>query len=98
MRQHLRTNDDIQSFVRQVDIGPFSVDLATNRVIRDGIELALRPQAFRALKALIQNRGQYVDYEGMIAEAWDGTVVSKHTVDVTVGEVKIGRASCRERV
>jgi len=24
----------------------------------------------------------------MIAEAWDGTFVSKHTVDVTVGEVK----------
>ena len=88
MRQHLRTNDDIQSFVRQVDIGPFSVDLATNRVLRDGAELALRPQAFRALKALIQNRGQYVDYQGMIAEAWDGTFVSKHTVDVTVGEVK----------
>ena len=24
----------------------------------------------------------------MIAEAWDGTLVSQHTVDVTVGEVK----------
>ena len=88
MRQHLRSNADMQSYMQQVEIGPFSVDLATNRLIRDGIELALRPQAFRALKALIQNRGQYVDYEGMIAEAWDGTVVSKHTVDVTVGEVR----------
>jgi tetratricopeptide (TPR) repeat protein len=40
------------------------------------------------LKTLIQNRGQYVDYEHMIIEAWDGIVVSRHTVDVTVGEVK----------
>jgi tetratricopeptide (TPR) repeat protein len=40
------------------------------------------------LRTLIQNRGQYVDYEHMIAEAWEGTVVSRHTVDVTVGEVR----------
>jgi tetratricopeptide (TPR) repeat protein len=74
--------------MQEVEIGPFSVDLATCQLLRDGVELGLRPQAFRALKALIQNRGQYVDYERMIAEAWDGTVVSKHTVDVTVGEVR----------
>lgn len=74
--------------VQEVEVGPFLVDLTTGRVQRDGIELALRPQAFRAFKTLIQNSGLYVDYDRMIAEAWDGTVVSRHTVDVTVGEVK----------
>ena len=33
-------------------------------------------------------RGDFVGYEQMIREAWGGTVVSKHTVAVTVGEVK----------
>lgn len=74
--------------VQEVEVGPFLVDLTTGRVQRDGIELTLRPQAFRALKTLIQNSGLYVDYDRMIAEAWDGIVVSRHTVDVTVGEVK----------
>jgi DNA-binding winged helix-turn-helix (wHTH) protein len=74
--------------IQEVEIGPFLVDLTTGRILRDGIELALRPQAFRVLKTLIQNSGQYVDFERMIAEAWDGTMVSRHTVDVTVGEVK----------
>jgi tetratricopeptide (TPR) repeat protein len=74
--------------VQEVEVGPFLVDLTTGRVLRDGVELLLRPQAVRALKTLIENSGQYVDYERMISEAWDGIVVSRHTVDVTVGEVK----------
>ena len=73
---------------QEVEVGPFLIDVTTGRVLRDGIELGLRPQACRVFKTLIQHRGQYVDYEQMIAEAWDGIVVSRHTVDVTVGEVK----------
>lgn len=74
--------------IQEAEVGPFLIDLASGRLLRDGIELGLRPQACRVFKTLIQNRGQYVDYDRMIAEAWAGTVVSRHTVDVTVGEVK----------
>src|SRR5215831_1735376 len=74
--------------VQEIEVGPFSVDMTTGRVLRDGVEQGLRPQAVRALKVLIQNSGQYVDYDRMIAQAWDGNVVSRHTVDVTVGEIK----------
>jgi len=73
---------------QEVEVGPFLIDVTTGRVLREGVELGLRPQACRVFKTLIHNRGQYVDYEQMIAEAWDGIVVSRHTVDVTVGEVK----------
>ena len=54
--------------VEEVEVGPFLVDLTTGRILRDGIELGLRPQAFRVFKTLIQNRGQYVDHEHMIVE------------------------------
>ena len=73
---------------QEIEIGPFLVDLTTGRLLRDGVELMLRPQACRVFKTLIQNRGQHVDYDHMITEAWDGVVVSRHTVDVTVGEVR----------
>jgi tetratricopeptide (TPR) repeat protein len=73
---------------QEAEVGPFVVDLTTGRLLRDGIELGMRPQACRAFKTLFQNQGQFVDYEHMIAEAWVGVVVSRHTVDVTVGEVK----------
>ena len=71
-----------------VTLGPFQVDLATTQVLRDGVELELRPQAFRAFKVLIQNPGRLVNYEQMIRDAWSGVHVSKHTVAVTIGEIK----------
>ena len=68
--------------------GPFTLESATSRLVRDGVEVKLRPQAFLALKVLLDHRGRSVSYEQMIAEAWKGTFVSRHTVDVTVGEVR----------
>jgi tetratricopeptide (TPR) repeat protein len=56
--------------------------------MRDDLEVKLRPQALKALAVLAFHRGEYVGHERMIAEAWGGNVVSRHTVDVTVGEVR----------
>jgi len=70
-------------------IGPFTVDLSTARVYRDGRELQLRPQVFRVLRFLIRNSGRLVDYEEMLQAAWGGARrVSKHTVAVTLRELK----------
>jgi DNA-binding winged helix-turn-helix (wHTH) protein/Flp pilus assembly protein TadD len=74
--------------MEQITFGPFRLDSTTTTLLRDGQELDLRPQAFHALKALIHNRGRYVGYAQMINQAWDGNLVSKHTVAVTIGEVK----------
>ena len=74
--------------MEQITFGPFRLDTTTTTLLRDGRELELRPQAFHALKALIHNRGRYVGYAQMINQAWDGNLVSKHTVAVTIGEVK----------
>jgi tetratricopeptide (TPR) repeat protein len=74
--------------MEQITFGPFRLDNTTTTLLRDGHELELRPQAFLALKALIHNRGRYVGYAQMINQAWDGNLVSKHTVAVTIGEVK----------
>jgi DNA-binding winged helix-turn-helix (wHTH) protein len=74
--------------MEQITFGPFRLDTTTTTLLREGRELELRPQAFLALKALIRNRGRYVGYAQMINQAWDGNLVSKHTVAVTIGEVK----------
>ena len=74
--------------VTEIAFGPFTIDLANSRITRDGVEVRLRPQAFHALKVLLRHNGRAVGHDRMIAEAWDGTHVSRHTVDVTVGEVK----------
>jgi tetratricopeptide (TPR) repeat protein len=56
--------------------------------LREGAEVKLRPRAFHALRVLLLHQGQSLGYDQMIAEAWEGTFVSRHTVDVTVAEVK----------
>jgi DNA-binding winged helix-turn-helix (wHTH) protein len=68
--------------------GPFAFDPATSRLSREMTEIRLRPQALQVLRVLLQHRNRPIGYEQMIAEAWQGTYVSRHTVDVTVGEVK----------
>jgi DNA-binding winged helix-turn-helix (wHTH) protein len=68
--------------------GPFVLDAGGSRLLRDSAEVRLRPQALNALKTLVAHHGRPVSYEQMIAEAWKGTYVSRHTVDVTVSEVK----------
>ena len=57
-------------------------------MLLDGMSVELRPKAFSALRTLIRNNGRYVDYDQMIHDAWDGVFVSRHTVAVTIAEVK----------
>ena len=71
-----------------LSFGPFTLDPSTNRLLRDGVEIKLRPQAFQALRTLAAHGGRPVDYQRLMTEAWAGTTVSRHTVDVTIGEVR----------
>jgi DNA-binding winged helix-turn-helix (wHTH) protein/Tfp pilus assembly protein PilF len=71
-----------------VTFGPFSIDPTSARLLRDGAEVKLRPQAVHALRALLRHRGSFIGYEQLIADAWGGAFVARHTVNVTVGEVK----------
>ena len=71
----------------EIAFGPFTIDLANARITRDGVEVRLRPQAFAALRVLLRHNGRAVGHDQMIGSV-DGTHVSRHTVDVTVGEVK----------
>jgi tetratricopeptide (TPR) repeat protein len=78
----------MQAHVGRIAFGPFYLDNEAPRLLRDRVELELRPQALHALKALLQSSGRCVDYEEMIRQAWHGISVSRHTVAVTIGEVK----------
>jgi tetratricopeptide (TPR) repeat protein len=78
----------VPAIAEQFEFGPFLVDTASSRVLRDGIAMKVRPQAFQVLRTLVQNTGQWISCERLIVEAWDGQHVSRHTVSVTVGELK----------
>jgi DNA-binding winged helix-turn-helix (wHTH) protein len=68
--------------------GPFSLNTDAGRLTREGVEVKLRPRAFETLRVLVQHLGAFVDYDTMTAEAWKEAHVSRHTIDVTVAEVR----------
>lgn len=68
--------------------GPFVLDAASNRLLRDGAEVRMRPQVFAALRSLVAHSGRFLTCDQLIEEAWDGTIVSRHTVNVTISEVR----------
>src|SRR2546423_5843943 len=74
--------------VSELIFGPFTLDRAATRLLRDGRDVKLRPQGLAALRVLLKHGGDTVRYEQMIQEAWQGTIVSRHTVDVTISEVR----------
>jgi DNA-binding winged helix-turn-helix (wHTH) protein len=83
-----RTTAGAAYCMTDLTFGPFCFDASASRLLRDNAEVRLRPQARRTLRVLLRHRGRPVGYDQMIAEAWEGTFVSRHTVDVTVAEVK----------
>jgi DNA-binding winged helix-turn-helix (wHTH) protein len=68
--------------------GPYSLSTDASRLTRDGAEVHLRPRVFHALRVLLSRVGTVVDYDTIIAEGWEGVHVSRHTVDVTLAEVR----------
>jgi DNA-binding winged helix-turn-helix (wHTH) protein len=78
----------VEQIAEQFEFGPFVVDIASTQLLREGAPIKLRPQAFQVLRTLVQNTGHWISCERLITEAWDGQHVSRHTVSVTVGELK----------
>jgi serine/threonine-protein kinase len=74
--------------MEEASFGPFVLDTATRRLLRNGVEIKMRPQAFAALRTLATHPGRFFSYDELIQEAWGGTFVSRHTVNVTISEVR----------
>jgi DNA-binding winged helix-turn-helix (wHTH) protein len=74
--------------VEQLTFGPFRLEVSGGRLLREGVDIELRRQALQVLRVLLSNTGRNVGYEQMIREAWEGTLVTRHTVAVTVAEVR----------
>jgi len=78
----------------EFSFGPFVLNTTTARLTRDGADVRLRPRAFETLRVLVEHAGEFLHTDILIAEAWRGTHVSHHTVDVTVSEVRQHLGDC----
>lgn len=68
--------------------GPFSLTTEESRLTCDGVEVRLRRREALTLQVLIRHMGEFVHADVIMAEAWEGAHVSRHTVHVTIAELR----------
>lgn len=74
--------------LNQLRFGPFLLDCANASVFRDGTEIRIRSQVYEVIKTLASRKGREVSVAELLKEAWKGSVVSRHTIAVTVSEAR----------
>jgi DNA-binding winged helix-turn-helix (wHTH) protein len=62
------------------EFGPFHLDLAERRLLRDGKPVALTPMAFETLVTLIERRGRLVEKEELLKTLWPNSFVEEHNL------------------
>jgi DNA-binding response OmpR family regulator len=68
-----------------IDLGSVQVDLAGHRVLRQGVELPLKPKAFELLAFLVANPGQVFTRDQLLERVWGYDYAGEtRTVDVHV--------------
>ncbi len=61
---------------------------------RDGTEIRIRSQVYEVIKILAIRMGREVSVTELMKESWKGTVVSRHTIAVTISEARKALAEC----
>jgi TolB-like protein/DNA-binding winged helix-turn-helix (wHTH) protein/tetratricopeptide (TPR) repeat protein len=59
------------------EFGPFRLDLAKRRLLRDGQPIPLTPKVLDILLVLVENRGRVVDKEELLRNVWPDTTVEE---------------------
>lgn len=86
------------------EFGPFRVDPAESRLLRDGVAVPLTPKAFETLVALVSRAGRLVDKAELLREVWPDTAVEESSLSQHVYLVRKalgderGEARCIETV
>ncbi len=74
--------DDLLSF------GPYLLDVQAKRLTRDGVEVSLATRQLSMLCLLASNPGRVFAKDALIAQAWDGVIVTTGSVDNAVYEIR----------
>jgi two-component system KDP operon response regulator KdpE len=53
-----------------VQVGELSVDLAANRVLKDGVDIRLTPTEWHLLEVLVRNPGKLLSQRQLLLEVW----------------------------
>ena len=64
--------------------GPFTLDGAKRRLLRDGEVVRLTPKAFETLLALVEVRGTTIGKDELLKRVWGDTVVEENNLNQSI--------------
>lgn len=86
--RRLSTSDGGEQ-VRAVDVGDFEVDLASQKVTRDGAPVRLTPREWAILQLLVRNPGRLITQQQMLTKIWGpGYSSETHYLRVYMGQLR----------
>lgn len=68
--------------------GPFSLDVAERRLLRDGDPVSLAPKVFDTLLALIEDSGRLVARDALMSRLWPDTFVEEATLARNISDLR----------
>src|SRR5215207_2328366 len=73
---------------REITFGPFRLDKANERLLRDSRAIALRPKAFAVLQYLLERPGQLVTKQQLLDAVWPDTFVGDAVLKDSVRQLR----------
>jgi TolB-like protein/tetratricopeptide (TPR) repeat protein len=68
--------------------GPFELDPAEHRLLRDGVEVSLQLKAFETLCLLVENAGRLIKKEELLRQVWPDTLVEENNLNKNVSVLR----------
>lgn len=68
--------------------GEFVLDRARGTLLRAEQPVHLRPQAYKTLKYLVENRGRLISKDQLIEEVWEGRAVTDDSLVQCLSDVR----------
>lgn len=73
---------------REITFGPFRLDRANGRLLRDSRAVALRPKAFAVLEYLLERPGQLVTKQQLLDAVWPDTFVGDAVLKDSIRQLR----------
>ncbi len=68
--------------------GPFQLDAAEHRLLRDGAEVPLQFKAFEILCILVERSGRLLTKEDLLRQVWPDTVVEENNLNKNISSLR----------
>ena len=70
------------------EFGPFRLDVAERRLLRDGKPVSLAPKVLDTLLALVENSGRLVEKNELMSRLWPDTFVEEATLARNISDLR----------